>query len=132
MAQTLVSRDLDPLKTSVVSAGEMKAGIAFNIISDSAYLQGTACTFEPAVRIAVEESLRRIASHSCEALRCTAEFAYHRKLPPTVNDPAMARLGACAAEEIFGVGNVGAPQPWRARTSAISSRKSPVHSSFCA
>ena len=111
MVQTFVSRELDPLKTAVVSVGEMKAGNAFNIIPDSVYLQGTARTFEPAVRSAVEESLRRIASHSCEALRCTAEFAYHRNLPPTVNDPAMARLGACAAEEIFGAGNVGETPP---------------------
>ncbi len=68
MAQTFVSRELDPLKTAVVSVGEMKAGTAFNIISDSVFLQGTARTFEPAVRNAVEKSLKPIASHSCEAL----------------------------------------------------------------
>ncbi|MEL7226955.1 MAG: amidohydrolase, partial [Cyanobacteria bacterium J06576_12] len=39
--QTIVSRNIDPLKSAVVTVGEFKAGTAVNVIADSAFLSGT-------------------------------------------------------------------------------------------
>lgn len=111
MAQSFVSRELDPLKTAVVSVGEMKAGNAFNVIPDYVSLIGTARAFEPEVREAMAGSLERVAEHCCAALRCKAEFIYERNLPPTVNDPEMTRFGVKAATLVFGEKNVMETQP---------------------
>ena len=104
--QTFVSREVDPLKSAVLSTGIMKAGEAFNVIPSEVELTGTARSFEPQISMDCEAFIRRMAQNMGAAFRCTAELDYRRNLPPTVNDPAMAKLGAEIGTLIFGADGV--------------------------
>ncbi len=109
--QTFVSRELNPLERAVVSVGIMKAGTAFNIIPSEVEITGTARSFVPQVSLDTESFIRRVSENIAAAYRCTAEVEYARNLPPTVNTPEMALLGAEAAKNIFGPENVLEVQP---------------------
>jgi amidohydrolase len=99
--QTVVSRDMDPLDTVVVSVTQLQAGEAFNVIPASARLCGTIRTFTAEARERVSDRLRRISVGVADAHRCRAKVAIEQVAPPVVND---ARVGAVvreAVEELF-------------------------------
>lgn len=104
--QTFVSRELNPIKSAVLSIGIVKSGTAFNVIPAIVEMVGTARSFEKQVSYDIEAFIRRMAENICAAFRCKAEVTYHRNLPPTVNTPEMALLGSEVGREIFGKENV--------------------------
>jgi hippurate hydrolase len=59
--QTLVSRELDPLDSAVVTVGSFQAGTKHNIISDEARLLITVRSYTPEVRQMLLDGIRRIA-----------------------------------------------------------------------
>ncbi len=102
--QTIVSRETSPMDTAVVSVGIFNAGSRFNVISETAYLEGTTRCFSPAVRAKFPEQIQRIASETAKSFGATATTEYDPKVPPTINDPAVTALALNAAESIFGEG----------------------------
>ncbi|MBS0165059.1 MAG: peptidase dimerization domain-containing protein [Nitrospira sp.] len=59
--QTIVSREVDPARPSVVSVGQFHAGTAPNVVAGQAKLEGTVRAQDPAVRQQLLNSVRRIA-----------------------------------------------------------------------
>ncbi|MFM1654166.1 M20 family metallopeptidase [Brevibacillus sp. B_LB10_24] len=84
--QTIVSRNVDPLKQAVVTIGLVQSGYRYNVIADTAYLEGTVRTFDPAVRAQIEKRLGEIVAYSCQAMGAKSELTYTRGYPCTVND----------------------------------------------
>src|SRR5512139_2243595 len=68
--QTIVSRNVAPLETAVVSVTTIQTGTAFNVIPQTAELTGTIRTFELSVRQKVHERFEQIARGVGEALGC--------------------------------------------------------------
>src|SRR5690349_18202901 len=62
--QSVVSRNVDPLKSAVVSVTVVEAGTADNIIPQSVRLRGTVRTLAEDVRVMVEQQLARIVTHT--------------------------------------------------------------------
>jgi amidohydrolase len=104
--QTIASRGTDPLLEVVVSVTQVRAGTAFNIIPESAWMNGTVRAFDTALWQELPGRFERIVRGVGGALGCTAEVKYERFNRPTVNDPAMAELAHAAAAEIVGEENV--------------------------
>lgn len=104
--QTIVSRDVDPLDTAVVTVGSLHAGTTFNVIPDSAVLRGTCRTFRRETRTLVHSRVEEVASGIASALGGTAEIEYREFLPATVNDPEQAALAREAAVAAVGAENV--------------------------
>jgi len=104
--QTIASRTTDPLLEVVVSVTQLRAGTAFNIIPESAWMNGTVRTFDATLWQELPGRFERIVQGVAAALGCTAEVAYTRHNRPTVNDPAMAELAHEAAAEVVGRENV--------------------------
>lgn len=104
--QTIVSREIDPIDTAVVSIGQMTAGDAFNIIPDTAELIGTTRTFNPEVRDRMEGRLRRIADGIAEAYRCKAETCFTYYYPSVINHPGVTSVLRESAAELLGAANV--------------------------
>ncbi|WP_350449785.1 M20 metallopeptidase family protein [Aminobacterium mobile] len=90
--QTIVSREIDPLETVVVSVGKLESGTAPNIIPETAHIQGNIRTTSPVIRDSMEGRLRRIAGGIASALRCEAKVAFTPVYPVTVNNDAMADM----------------------------------------
>jgi amidohydrolase len=104
--QTIASRTTDPLLEVVVSVTQLRAGTAFNIIPESAWMNGTVRTFDTTLWRELPGRFERIVRGVAEALGCKAEVVYTRHNQPTVNEPAMADLAHEAAAEVVGRENV--------------------------
>jgi amidohydrolase len=88
--QTVVSRNVSPLDTAVVSVTNIHGGTAFNVIPQEVKLEGTIRTFDNGVRQRVVERIEQIASGVASAMGCQAEVAIQLITPALVNDPALA------------------------------------------
>lgn len=104
--QTVVSRNVDPLATAVLTIGTIHGGTAFNVIADEVELRGTVRTFAAAVREQVLQRLTAIAQGTAAALGATAEVAIKPISPAVVSDAAATRLVHAAAAAILGEANV--------------------------
>jgi amidohydrolase len=104
--QTIASRGADPLESVVVSVTQIKAGTAFNIIPETAWMNGTVRVFDDELWKELPERFERIVRGVAEAMGCKADIEYIRHNRPTVNDPDMAAIAQQAAAEIVGAENV--------------------------
>jgi amidohydrolase len=104
--QTIASRSADPLLSVVVSVTQVRAGTAFNIIPETAWMNGTVRVFDDRLWKELPERFERIVRGVAEAMGCSAGIEYTRHNRPTVNDPAMAAIAHEAAAEIVGEANV--------------------------
>ena len=97
--QTIVSRNVAPVDTAVVSVTRIHGGDAYNVIPQAATLAGTVRAFSRPVMERIESSLRRIAKGVAEGFGANAEVRLDWKFAPTVNDPGEAEFaaGVCAA-----------------------------------
>jgi amidohydrolase len=104
--QSIASRVTDPLKEVVVSVTQVRAGSAFNIIPETAWMNGTVRVFDTETWAGLPAHFERIVQGVAQALGCRAEIQYQRHNKPTINDPAMCRFAREAAIEVVGEKNV--------------------------
>jgi amidohydrolase len=101
--QSIVSRNVSPLDTAVLSVGSLQAGTAANVIADSAELHGTLRAFSDDVARIVRERIAQVVEGICAALGATAAVRFSdRSYPATINDARMAGLVRKAAETVVG------------------------------
>ena len=99
--QTIVSRNVSPLDTAVVSVTTLHSGTAFNVIPAQATLGGTIRSFEGRVRQKVLERLEQIVRGTAEALGCQAEITIQRITPALVNDMSISEKVQETSRRIF-------------------------------
>lgn len=104
--QTIVSREVDPARPSVVSVGEFHAGTAPNVIAGQARLAGTVRAQDPTVRQQLLKSIRRIAESIAQLHGATIHVTITEGTPPLINSTDMAALARRAALETVGEANV--------------------------
>ena len=104
--QTIVSRNVDPLDTAVVTVGSIHAGSAFNVIADSAALKGTVRYFNPSLGDRLPQIFERIVAGTTQSMGASYSLQYEKATPPTINDPAWAEFIREIAAEIVGSENV--------------------------
>jgi len=107
-AQSIVSRNVSPIDTAVVSLCSMQAGNpdAMSVIPAHAKLVGTVRTFRPATQDMVERRLQELVPAIAAAFGATATLKYERVYPATVNHPAQTEFAAAVAEALVGRDNV--------------------------
>ena len=99
--QSIASRNVDPLKQVVVSVCVLRSDSdAFNIIPHRVTLKGTVRTLDAGVRDLAEKRLGEIVSLTAQAHGCTADIAYLRGYPATVNHEDQTDYAADAAEAV--------------------------------
>lgn len=104
--QTIVSREVDPARPSVVSVGQFHAGTAPNVIAGQARLAGTVRAQDPTVRQQLLASIRRIAESIAQLHGAKIQVAVNEGTPPLINTADMAGLARCAAVAAVGEANV--------------------------
>jgi len=88
--QNIVSRDVDPLESAVVTVTSMRGGEAFNVIPEAVELRGTIRTFKPAIREVVLKRFGEIVSGVSNAMGCQADVDLQSITPAVINDPELA------------------------------------------
>ena len=104
--QTIVSRNVRPIDTAVVSVTQIHAGAAYNVIPETAVIGGTARCFTRATMKMIEDNMRRIATSVATGFGAAAELDFRVLFPPLVNDETETRFIAEAAAELVGDSNV--------------------------
>lgn len=88
--QTIVSRNVSPLQTAVISVTQVHAGETFNVIPQYVDMSGTVRAFDPSVRSMVLTRLEEIVQGVAQAMNCTATIDRSGLTPPVINTPAVA------------------------------------------
>jgi amidohydrolase len=109
--QSIVSRNVDPLKSAVISITVFQAGTASNIIPETALLKGTVRTLDPGVRDLVERRIGEVADSIARAYGGSAETIYKRMYPVTVNHARETEVAAEVARDLVGEDRVNARMP---------------------
>ncbi len=107
-AQSIVSRNVSPIDTAVVSICAMQAGHpgAMSVIPAHAKLVGTARSFRPATQELLEKRLDELVRSIAAAFGAKATFHYERLYPATINHDREAGFAADVAESLVGHDNV--------------------------
>jgi hippurate hydrolase len=104
--QSIVSRNVDPLESAVISICEFHAGNADNVIPQTASLRGTARSLTPEVRDLLEKRVREVCAGIAQVTGARIDLDYERSYPVVVNHAAQTELAARVAGEIAGEANV--------------------------
>jgi amidohydrolase len=99
--QEIVSRNVAPLQTAVVSVCTIHGGETFNVIPPVVELSGTIRTFEPQVRARVLQRFEKTVRAITEALECQVEINLQRLAPATVNHPEISHIVQLSANHLF-------------------------------
>ena len=101
--QSITSRNVDPLKSAVLSICTMSNdSAAFNVIPQTVQLGGTVRTLDSEVRDLVEKRFKKIVAATADAYDCAVEVHYERGYPVTVNAEANTAFAADVARKVAG------------------------------
>jgi len=109
--QTVVSREIDPLESSVVSICRIQGGSAYNIIPDFATFGGTLRSHSPELREYLPKRVEEIIRGVTAAMRGSYEFTLHKRFPATANDEKMTSFVARIARELMGADKIFPMKP---------------------
>ena len=98
-AQSIVSRNIDPFSQGLLSITRVTAGNTWNVIPDTAELEGTVRTIGKTNRALIEERLRALVEHVALSQGAGAELVWMAGPPATDNAPCLAPLVTAVAEE---------------------------------
>jgi amidohydrolase len=105
--QTIVSREIDPHQSAVVTVATFHAGgTAANIIADTATFSGTVRWFDRAVGAQLAERIPALTKGIAESMRATAQVEYRNFVGPTVNDAGLAAMIESVAQGVVGAEKV--------------------------
>jgi len=98
--QTIVSRNVDPLDSAVVTVGQFHAGTTTNVIADTAQISGTVRYFNPALGNLLPQRIEQVIAGVCQSMGAKYELDYQKLYPPVINDRAIAELVRSVAESV--------------------------------
>ena len=105
--QTIVSRSMSPFAPGVVSVTHVEAGITWNVIPETARLEGTVRTLDEAQRRVAENRFRDFVTGIAIASGAQAEINWYRGSGVVLNDEKLCIL---AREVARGMGLTAARQ----------------------
>ena len=104
--QTVVSRNVAPLDSAVISVTQMHAGDAYNVVPQEAVLRGTIRTFRKETMALVKERIETISAGIAQTLGGSAKADIRVVFPPLVNDKDAVKFIADVAAKIVGEENM--------------------------
>ncbi|WP_019671837.1 M20 aminoacylase family protein [Psychrobacter lutiphocae] len=103
--QTIVSRNIDPLKTGVITVGEFKSGHTDNVIPDTAVLKLNVRSLDPDSHSTLLERIQEMVNHQAAAYGVTASFNFITHYPVLMNDAEQTQFAYKVAQELIGEDN---------------------------
>lgn len=99
--QSIVSRNVHPLKTAVISVTAVHGGQAFNVIPQEVELKGTIRTFEPEVRDLIIKRFSQIVDGLAKSYGCETVIELQSLTPALVNNPWVTSIVQGVARELW-------------------------------
>jgi len=105
--QSIVSREISPMDSAVVSVGALHSGTRFNVIAPDAVLHGTSRCFDPSIRKKFPKIIERIAKNTAASYRAEATLEYIFGTPPVINDSKCSEIATNSVKKLLGDEGVG-------------------------
>ena len=109
--QTIVSRNVSPLDSAVISIGTFHSGTANNVIPELVEISGTVRSFDPKVREMLQKRIKEVLESTANTYMVEVELEYIIDLPAVFNDDELTKLAYAAAKEIVGEEGIVDPTP---------------------
>lgn len=100
--QSIVSREISPFETAVVSVGVLRAGKKYNALASEAVLEGTTRCYNYEIRNSFPGIIERIVENTAKSYRAQAELEYKFATPPIINDPKCSHIAEGIVERLWG------------------------------
>jgi len=104
--QSIVSRQISPLDSAVLSVGKIVSGSAHNVIAQTAVMSGTVRTFSEELRASMPQRIEQLIQGVAMAFGATARLDYRYQYPVLSNAPEMTALIHAAATKAIGAERV--------------------------
>lgn len=98
--QTIVSRNIDPLESAVVTIGYFQGGDTYNVIADKVQLKGTVRHFNPKLKEYFHTRIEQIIAGICQSHNATYKLNYQHIYPAVINEKSMSDLVKSVAESV--------------------------------
>jgi hippurate hydrolase len=102
--QAIVSREVDPLESVVVSVCMVHGGEADNVIPERVELKGTTRYFDPGYIETLPRRMEEVIEGVCRGMRALYRFDYEPGYIPLINDEAMVDFARSVADKYVGSG----------------------------
>jgi amidohydrolase len=109
--QSIVSRNVNPLDSAVVSFGAVHGGRAYNVIPDDVELTGTVRSLNPEVREELKSRIEQITRGVVVSLGLDYHYEFEYGYPVLINDAWMSKLVVSTCSKAIGKDNVEILQP---------------------
>lgn len=100
--QSIVSRNVDPISSLVVSVTQIHSGDTWNVLPQQAVIRGTVRAFSADVQNMAEQRIKQIATGIASTFEAKAEVDYQRRYPATINYAKQADIAIEAAKNVVG------------------------------
>ena len=114
---SIISREINPAETSVLTVGKLSAGTAPNIIPDTANFEGTIRYFDPKVSKKIVDSFYRIVKSIAIAHNCEVKISMKQPGYPVINDHELSHLAKESVIKSIGEEFLISCDPWMASES---------------
>ena len=104
--QTIVSRNVDPLHTAVVTVGALHAGQANNVIPELATMELSVRALDPQVRLLLEQRIKALVTAQAESYGVTAEIDWRKGYCVLVNAVKETDFARQVAIDLVGAARV--------------------------
>lgn len=104
--QTIVSRNVPPEETAILTIGAIHGGTVENLIADRVEMKGCVRSLSKAVRDMEMERALSIAEHVARGFLCEADLSFREELPAVFNSPSMTKIAGKAARLAAGEENL--------------------------
>jgi len=108
---SIVSRNINPLDSGVITIGKVRGGTASNIIPDEVELLGTVRSLSPQVREELKSRIEQVIQGVVRSFGMECRLDYEYGYPVLINDPEMSKLVASACSKGIGKENVEVLKP---------------------
>ena len=108
---SIVSRNINPLDSGVVTIGKVSGGTAFNIIPDEVELLGTVRSLRPQVREELKNRIEQVIQGVVGSFGMDYRLDFEYGYPVLINNSEMSKLVASACSKGIGKENVEVLKP---------------------
>ncbi|WP_313297223.1 M20 aminoacylase family protein [Diaphorobacter sp.] len=109
--QSIITREIDALRSAVITVGSIQAGEVYNIVPESAVLKIGVRALDPAVREWLEKRIKAFVHAQAQSYGLECDVEYLHKYPVLVNPPAQTGFAREAARRLLGAEHVQEREP---------------------
>ena len=104
--QSIVSRNTNPLESTVVTVGKINGGYNFNVISDKVILKGTTRAYSEENRSLIKKRMKEILDGISKSFGADIMLDYKDGYPPVINETECSNYVLNAAKQVVGNGAI--------------------------